>query len=364
MHSVPGSEPPRPRLAHFHPALQWGVLLALSFALFCALEWVRLPAAALIGPMIAAVIVGTNGATVRVATWLFAGAQAIVGVLIAGSIELEILRTLSEEWPLFLFGALSTVAASSFLGWQISRWKILPGSTAIWGSAPGAATAMVLMAGAFGADFRLVAFMQYLRMMLVAIAVAVLAAFLGPTGGSGAEPFVLFMPVEWPALGATVAVSLAGAVGGRLLRLPSPYFLGVMILAVVMHLGFDVAFQLPPLLLMLAYALIGWSIGLNFNREVVRHAARALPQVAGSIIVLLLFCAGIGYALSRLLGIDFLTALLATSPGGMDAVAIIAAASSSVNVSFIMAMQMARFLFVLLFGPMIARALARTTRGE
>lgn len=35
----------------------------------------------------------------------------------------------------------------------------LPGNTAIWGSSPGAATVMTLMAGSYGADVRLVAFL-------------------------------------------------------------------------------------------------------------------------------------------------------------------------------------------------------------
>ena len=65
---------------------------------------------------------------------------------------------------------------------------------------------------------------------------------------------------------------------------------------------------------------------------------------------------------SRALGIDPLTAYLATSPGGMDSVAIIAAASDSVDLSFVMALQAARFLFVLIFGPSIARLVARTVR--
>lgn len=363
MSPVPGAQPPPSRLAHTHPVLQWALIFLISAVLFGALEWARLPAAALIGPMVAGVVAGTAGATVRVAAWLFAGAQAILGVLIARSIEPEIVQTFLAEWPLFLAGVFSTIAASSYLGWQISRWKILPGTTAIWGSAPGAATAMVLMAGAFGADFRLVAFMQYLRVMIVAIVAAVIAAFLLPAGSPGVEEVVVFPPLEWPAFAATVGVALVGAVCGRALRLPSPWFLGTMILGVALHLGLGVAFQLPPWLLMAAYALIGWSIGLNFTREIVRHAARALPQVVGSILLLLLFCAGIGFLLSELLGIDFLTAYLATSPGGMDAIAIIAAASANVNMSFVMAMQMARFLFVLLFGPMIARLLAGRTRG-
>ena len=58
-----------------------------------------------------------------------------------------------------------------------------------------------------------------------------------------------------------------------------------------------------------------------------------------------------------------LTAYLATSPGGADSVAIIAASSSHVDVPFVMAMQMARFILVLLVGPALARAVARWTRS-
>jgi uncharacterized protein len=55
-----------------------------------------------------------------------------------------------------------------------------------------------------------------------------------------------------------------------------------------------------------------------------------------------------------------MTAYLATSPGGADSVAIIAA-SSHVDTSFVMAMQMARFVAVLIFGPALARFVAGQT---
>jgi uncharacterized membrane protein AbrB (regulator of aidB expression) len=66
--------------------------------------------------------------------------------------------------------------------------------------------------------------------------------------------------------------------------------------------------------------------------------------------------------MSRMLGIDPLTAYLATSPGGMDSVAIIAAASNRVDLSFVMALQTARFVFVLIGGPPLARLIAGRVR--
>ena len=46
----------------------------------------------------------------------------------------------------------------------------------------------------------------------------------------------------------------------------------------------------------------------------------------------------------------------------MDSVAIIAAASRNVDISFVMTMQMLRFLIVLVLGPVAARYLAGKLR--
>lgn len=344
------------------PRWQWLVLLFFSMLFAGALEFAALPAALLIGPMLAAILAGTNGATVRVPPALFAAAQAVVGCLVASSISADIFSVFSKEWPLFLGVVVATVAASSLLGWLISRWRILPGTTAVWGSSPGAATAMVLMAGAFGADQRLVAFMQYLRVIFVSMTAALVAKMWVDTSGIESPAIVWFPPIEAAGFAATLGVALVGGLLGKLLRLPSPFFLGTFIFGAIIHLGFGVTMQLPPWLLAVSYAMVGWSIGLNFTRPILRHATRALPQIVGSIIILIAFCGGLGFMISHLLGIDPLTAYLATSPGGMDSVAIIAAAAQHVDISFVMALQSARFLVVLLVGPSVARLVARAVK--
>jgi membrane AbrB-like protein len=248
------------------------------------------------------------------------------------------------------------------LGWLISRWRILPGTTAVWGSSPGAATAMVLMAGAFGADQRLVAFMQYLRVIFVSMAAALIARLWVDTSGVAPPAIVWFPALEPPAFAATLLTALAGATAGTLLKLPSPYFLGTMILGTALHLGAGIDFQLPQWLLAMSYAAVGWAIGLNFTMPILRHATRALPQIVASIVILIALCGGMAWLISRTLGIDPLTAYLATSPGGMDSIAIISAAAHDVDISFVMALQTVRFLIVLLLGPGIARLVARTVR--
>ena len=67
---------------------------------------------------------------------------------------------------------------------------------------------------------------------------------------------------------------------------------------------------------------------------------------------------GLAWLLAHFAHGDPLTAYLATSPGGADTVAIIAA-TSPVDVPFVMAMQSARFIVVAFCGPAVARAVAR-----
>nr|HML31087.1 AbrB family transcriptional regulator [Hyphomicrobium sp.] len=155
--------------------VQWIVLLTLSFAIVALIEWTGLPAAILLGPMIAAIVVETNGGRIRLHSYTRLIAQAIVGCMLAGAVSSEIVGTLIKQWPLLLFVVATVILATSLIGWFVGRLQIMPGTTAVWGLSPGAATASILMAGAYGADVRLVAFMQYLRVVMVVATASIVA---------------------------------------------------------------------------------------------------------------------------------------------------------------------------------------------
>ncbi|OYV40682.1 MAG: ammonia monooxygenase [Acidocella sp. 20-61-6] len=343
--------------------LQWALLLALSGALERGLDALRLPAALLLGPMAAAIIFAAAGTALRIPGPLFMFGQAIIGCMIASHITGSILQTMLADWPIFIMAVLAVIIASNAFGWLLTRLRVLPGSTALWGSAPGGATAMVLMSEAFGADLRLVAFMQYLRVVLVAVVATLVARFFAL--GNAAQTATHWFP-HLPALpfGETLSLAVFGAVAGRVLRIPAGPLLVPIGLGAMLHIAGAITFVLPPWLLAGSYALVGWTIGLRFSRPILRHAAHALPRVALSILTLIAVCGGLAAILTYALHIDPLTAYLAMSPGGIDSVAIIAASSPQVNIPFIMAMQTARFLCVLFLGPPIVRALAKSFKKE
>jgi len=159
--------------------LQWLLLIGLSAAVSGLLLWFALPAALLLGPIVAGILVTTNGGRVDVPNRPFVLAQGLIGCMVAKMLPLSVAGEIAGHWPVFVFGSLSVIAASALLGLLLSRMKILPGSTALWGLSPGGATTMVLMAEAHGADAQLVAFMQYLRVVVVAAVASLVARLAG-----------------------------------------------------------------------------------------------------------------------------------------------------------------------------------------
>lgn len=339
---------------------RWLALLAVSLLFTAVLGWAALPGALLLGPMVAAIAFGVGGSELRSPRWSLVGAQAIIGCLIARTLTPAILVSIAHDWATMLLVVASTVIAGGIVGWLMVKSGTLPGTTAAWGCSPGAASAMIAMAEEFGADVRLVAFMQYLRVAIVVFSASIVSRLLlgnAPTTAAMPTLAALFAVAPLP-FAATLAIAVLGAVAGRRLRIPGGAILLPMIIGTVLQVSGAVDITLPPWLLGVAYAALGWYVGLGFTRAVFLHAFRAIPQLVLSTLLLIGLCGVSAWLLTRLLHTDPLTAYLATTPGGLDAVAIIAITSHA-DVSFVMAIQTMRLFVVMLTGPQIARLICR-----
>ena len=345
------------------PHWRWAGLAALTLPLALILRETGLPASFLIGPMIAAIVFGVGDSRLRVSRWVFLGAQSIVGCLVARALSGSILASLAQDWAPMLLVVASTVAAGAAVGWVLMRFRVLPGTTAAWGSTPGAASVMVAMAAEYGADVRLVGFMQYLRIVVVVLTASLVSHLLLGAAGGEAMPALPGDPFDQAPLAQleTLAIALLGAALGRWTRLPGGGVLLPLAIGAVAHSTGAVAITLPTWLLACTYIILGWYIGLGFNRDVLVYALRAIPKLLLASALLIGLCALSAWMLTALLGIDPLTAYLATSPGGLDSVAIIAVGSHS-NIPFIMAVQTLRLFVVILTGPQIAKLIARGAR--
>lgn len=336
-------------------AVQWATLVAVSCVAVLLLKAVQAPAALLLGPLLVGIAFGLKGATVRPNPLMFGAAQALVGCMIAASTTAGFYAGVAAHLPIFIVMAAVTLAVTFAIGWGVAIMGWLPGTTAIWGMAPGASTAMVLMSEAYGGDPRLVAMMQYLRVLSVAGIAMVLAQL------RGAEPSAA--ATDWFAhgdlTGVLLTLAFAGVAGwiGKVSRVPAGIFLAPMLVGSVLQATGVLTLSLPVLVTAVAYAIVGWSIGLGFTREALAYSARVLPRILLALAASLACCGFLALAVSAVTGVDLLSAYLATSPGGTDTILIIAT-STPVDLSFILGGQLVRFLLILLLGPWMARWLA------
>ena len=358
---IAGHASRRPLMARGSSHGSWGLLVLTSVALCAALSALHLPAGTLMGCMLAGMVLSTRGVRLSVSPKLFVLGQGVLGCMIARSLQIPVLLKVASDWPIFLSISVCIMGASAALGWLLMRSKILPGTTAIWGLAPGAASAMVLMAEDYGADVRLVAFMQYLRVAMVTAVASLVAHFWVHASATNLPPTDWNLFVSPLNFGATLLIALAGATAARMLKITGGALLLPMVTGIATQYLGVVNLELPHWLLLGAYALIGWSIGLRFSRSILSHAWRVLPTVLGAILALISIAALLGVALCVAGHFDPLTAYLATSPGGADSVAVIAA-TSAVDAGFVMAMQMVRFVMVLALGPPLSRFVALRQR--
>jgi uncharacterized protein len=345
--------------------LGWAVIIAVSVLAGLLAQAASVPAGWLVGPMlvaVAAALAWPGSPTVprlgRVA------ALAVVGGVLAAAFRPSVLPLIARHWLPVLLVTCGTLAVSLAAGLLLGRIARLDRRTAALGSLPGAASGMLAMSGPLGADPRLVAVMQYTRVVAVVFSAAAVSRFgvipgtaprrLSGQGSPDAAQGAAFAQDALPVYALTVLVAALGAWAGMRLRLPAGALLGPLVLGVVLEQFGGVRLAWPPGVPQTAFLILGLWVGLTFDRASVVRAGRLFPVVVASSVGLVVACAGLGWVFAMLTGIDGLTAYLATTPGGIDSVAVMALGSGA-DAPLVLAVQTLRLLAVILAGAFLGR---------
>jgi membrane AbrB-like protein len=292
----------------------------------------------------------------------FTAAQAVTGVTLGTYLQSSALSALGHDWVAVALVSAATLAISIGAGLLLARATSVDAPTAALGMIAGGASGIVTMARELGGDDRLVAFMQYARVLVVVLLTPLLipVLFPGHHGASaasvgGGEPILGTAP-DW-----LWTLLIAGAAGWAALRarVPAGALLGPMIVAGAVTLsGLDGGLAVPPLLREAAFGVIGLQVGLRFTVETVREVGRLLVPVLACILGLLVACFGLAAVLAATTSVTLEDAYLATTPGGLYAVLAVAFGAGA-NTTFIIAVQGLRVLVMVLLAPLAVRLILR-----
>lgn len=288
----------------------------------------------------------------------FIAAQAVLGTMLGTFVESSSLSALADDWLPVAVVSVGTLGLSIAAGMALTRTTELDAPTGALGMVAGGASGIVAMADELGADARLVAFMQYLRVLVVVLSIPVVVAFGFPAAGGGAGPDdgpLLAGVSDWLLM---VGVAFAGAWAGRLTKLPAATLLGPLLLAGAITLAAPDALDVPPLAREVAFALIGLEVGLRFTAETLRAMGRLLGPVVVAILALMAGSFLFAIGLTATTSASLLESYLATTPGGLYAVLAVAFGAGA-DTTFVVAVQTLRLLSLVILAPFVVRWVVR-----
>jgi membrane AbrB-like protein len=317
-----------------------------------------LPSPSLFAALLVGLLFALLGAApLALPPWLPPPALALVGAAIGASFDLDALAALGERWAGVAVVILATLGASLAAGLALAAVTPLDRPTALLGLVAGGASGIVGMSDELGADARLVAFMQYARVLVVVlVAPVVVALFLGGADGrAAATPGGAGLVAD---LAYTAAACAGGVALARLARVPAGLVLLPMVLAALLSgSGVAAGARVPGLVQDIAFAVVGLQVGLRFTLATVRLARRILPAVLGAIAGLIVVCAALAAALQLMTGVTYADAYLATTPGGLYAVLATALDGGGEDPAFVLAVQALRLVVMVLAAPVVVRLL-------
>ncbi|GLW34229.1 AbrB family transcriptional regulator [Actinoplanes regularis] len=364
----------RPRLPALQerliPAFGWSVLAAGCYLISEFGEKARIPAPQIVLSLLVGAALAMSGTVAgNLPRAAVGGSQAVVGVLMGSYLSPATLPALAGVVLPLTGVTVATIALCAGAAIALARMSRIRFADALLGLIPGGSAAIVASAEEIGADSRVVAFAQYLRVGLVALSAPVIVASIQgpisaplPPGDFPALAHLVTNPDQVIGLLQLIAICVIGVQAGRRLSLPAPAVLGPMTLtALLLVTGIGHTFTPAGPLRDLAFVLVGLEVGLRFSRTSVRHMGRLTPLLICAVGLMCLICAALAWCLAAVTGMPFLDAYLATTPGGINAV-IATAVSAGRDVAVISAVQSIRLFVVVLLTPPIVRWMTRDGR--
>lgn len=291
------------------------------------------------------------------------GAQGVIGVTAGSYLQRSTIGALGEHLVPILGVSVLTVALSVGAGLVLARFSPVDRPTAAFGMIAGGAAGIIALSRELGADERLVAVMQYVRVLIIVAVTPVIA--IGVFGMRRTAHGAVSGPL-WSTHGVLylAAALAAGLYLARVMRLPGGAILGPMLVAAAVSLAFrPLVGPIPVVVADLAFAFIGLDVGLRFTPAALREAGEMLPRSIAVIVAMLFASAGFGVGLAALAHVSMLDGYLATTPGGLTAV-IALALGSNTNATFIVSVQVIRTFLMLLAAPPIATWLAAARTAD
>ena len=327
----------------------WTLLLAWCAASLCV--WWGTPLPWMIGPLLSTALASVLRLPTASAAPLRNAAQATIGVALGLYFTPQVSALVLSLWWAIGLGIVWALGLGALFGAWLHRLHAhhLPGltrATTWFAGAIGGASEMTLLAERAHGRTDLVASAHSMRLLIVTVLIPFGMQF---SGLHGLDLLAAGLPreVHWGGLAVLGGGAVLGAWWMQRLDRANPWFMGALLVAMVLTMAGIELSAMPKALSNAAQLVIGVSLGVRFTPAFVHTAPRWLVSVAAGSVVMVGLCAVFAWCLAQVTGLHPATLVLATSPGGIAEMSITAKVLQ-LGAPVVTAFQVCRLMAVLL----------------
>jgi hypothetical protein len=322
-----------------------GMIRALAVGLPAGwlFDWLGTPIPWMIGPMVAVAAVNLVGVRVHAVPFGRQAGQVILGSAVALYFTPPVVAVLGAN-----LGAIAIATASAFVigglgALTLSRVSGIDGKSAFFASIPGGAMAMAVLAERHGASIPPVAVAHSMRVSIVVIVIPFALTYGGiPMEIAAYRPQ---LPLDLPVLFLWLAAGFVMGEVSERLGLHNGYLLTPIFVGAALTANGVVLSAVPGWLTDVAQLMFGLILGERYERAFFVRYKLFVPFALLNAVFILIASAAVAVALAWAYGLPLATMLIATAPGGMAEMTIVAQALE-VGVPLVIAFHLFRVVVV------------------
>lgn len=295
-------------------ALRLMLAVALSALCGAGCDWLGVPLAWMLGPLLGTAALSLAGAEVRFPQILRRIGQATVGTTVGLYITASVAVQLVTMLPLMVAAALLVVGITCVLSLFLSLASGSDHKTSFLAMMPGGVAEMGNLAVIMGASPMHVSVGQSLRVASMVLVIPPLLIFFFPASDTTL--------IARPQIDTILALALIG--GGlsfaflvRRTGLNNPWMLGSALFCGVLAGSSVVSGSMPPVVFAIGQLLLGMAIGSRFRRDEIVRMPRFILAYLLQTCILIGLVSAIVFLIHDLVSLPTTTMLLAMAPGGL-----------------------------------------------
>ena len=321
-------------------------------------DFLNIPLAWMIGPMIAVSVAALNGFKIFMPRLALSSILIVLGLHIGNYIDQNLLNQM-VNWiwtTIIMFGYIivSILIVSKYLQ-KFSGYKQ---KTSIFSAAPGALGPLLILAEYEKSDLSQVATAHLIRLIIIITLFPFIIVSLSDSDILEIQKFDYMAQNHWD-LVILIIASIIFIFFFDKAKVPAALLSGTLVASGILQI-FDIAsYKLPDTSINFCLLILGASVGCRFANKTVKEVAN--NSFHGLVATILLVLLGLVAAFIATFFVDnnFLTLVLSFCPGGIYEVAVIAIAFD-LEPDFVAFHHIIRLLFILFIVPVAIRLIEKT----